>query len=159
LQNYLHQTIKNGTGFDLGSDFFLQTSSAQPTIAQVQAVNTGALCQQVHYNSMSWNRLASQVVETSKKVTIGQATVAAAAGGVLVAGGAGLMAGSGTTLAALAGASISSAVLFTGGAALVVIGVAIAAYYGWQFIQNEVAVGIPNVDNMSVTSSITYWPA
>jgi hypothetical protein len=69
------------------------------------------------------------------------------------------MAGSGTTLAALAGASISSAVLFTGGAALVVIGVAIAAYYGWQFIQNEVAVGIPNVDNMSVTSSITYWPA
>jgi len=161
FQSYLHQTIKNGTGYDLGLDYFLQTSATQPTPAQVQAVNTAALFQQIHYNGMSWNKLASQIVEaaTPKRVTEGQAVVASAAGGVLVGGGAGLMAGSGTTLATLAGASISSAVLFTGGAVLVVVGVAIAAYYGWQFIQAQAIAGVPDVDTTSVDSSITYWPA
>jgi len=152
FQSYLHQTIKNGTGYDLGLDYFLQTSATQPTPAQVQAVNTAALFQQIHYNGMSWNKLASQIVEaaTPKRVTEGQAVVASAAGGVLVGGGAGLMAGSGTTLATLAGASISSAVLFTGGAVLVVVGVAIAAYYGWQFIQAQAIAGVPDVDTKSV---------
>ena len=70
-------------------------------------------------------------------ITKDQAEIAAVSGGALVGGGAGLVAASGTTYATLATASAGAATLFTLGTALIVVGVVLAGYYGWQFISTR----------------------
>jgi hypothetical protein len=148
-------------------DFFTLMGDAQPTPDQVACISDAQTFDIVHYGQAHWATLASQVLSSGsgggsgalavrpngarpngmntagqRTVSQHQAEVGAAGGGVMVAGGGTLMMTSGTTAATLFAAETTTAAFsaFTGGLFLVIVGIGVAGYYGWQYLQQQQAV-------------------
>ena len=81
-----------------------------------------------------------RLVSTSSNNAAANASTAAAIGGGLIAGGGALALvaqATGTVLGAGTAASATGAILFTGGLALVAVGIFLIAYYGYQWVQSQ----------------------
>jgi len=148
-----------GWSSPLVEDYFLLDAAIAPVLGQVQPLNS-----QTNWNNLmstfggclsyySWYvenygfrvdpraspfRLARYYRRRASAADAQQeAEVGAAAGGVMAVGGAGLVSASGITAGGLAAATLTEFTLFTGGVGLIVIGVGIAGYYGWQYLQSS----------------------
>jgi hypothetical protein len=159
----LHSGVQAATGLDLGIDFFKLQPLMRGSVAQVSYINTAAYFQKIHLNGATWNIIqegygthgpgkqlqpavyrahaaVSRLVRVRYQQTPQQQAAqnnlntAAAAGTVFATGGGAMIVASGTSVMA-ADASVTAATLFTGGAALVVIGVVLVGYYAYQWIQ------------------------
>jgi hypothetical protein len=146
--------------------------NAQPTVAQGQighnsVTNYGTLLSNLGMGLTTQGTLYSSFRPTRQPrfedvgyfccgpgVTGTQAAVAAAAGGVVVGGGAALTIASGTTYATLATASVGALGLFTCGVALIVIGVGIAGYYGFEYLHESGGQPPTTVDGMPADEPI-----
>lgn len=166
-------------GFTVPSGFATFEPLAQPTAPQVQTVNSAALFNCLHANANHWAMIGAQVASASPAAighsplqrcypcsggqgggtvhyTKDQAVVAAAAGGVFASAGVGLIVASGVAGASgtgLVGATVLGATLFSGGAALLVIGLGVAGFVAWNYLTtNQPAT--PPVSTAAVNAAV-----
>lgn len=131
----------------LTQDFFRLESLAQIALNQIQPLNS-----QSQWDSLGGNY--TQILNwISSYVSAGQsmspalggpslaqknAETGAAVGGAIAGGGTGLVIASGAA-ADLGIAAGTAFTIYTGGVGLIVIGIAIAGYYGWQWMNSNVS--------------------
>lgn len=148
----------------LVQDFFRLESLAQPALAQLQLLNSQTNWDGTGANYQNFLNWVAAYVTTYGRRRVSpdhvrlvlaryggpsdagtNAGIGAAVGGGLIAGGAALMANSGLTFATIlaAGGSTLAFTAFTAGVGLVVIGVAVIGYYGYQWVSQNVATPAP----------------
>lgn len=148
LQSQLAQWASQmGWSSLLSQDFFRLESLAQIALSQIQPLNTQAQWDSLGGNYTNILNWISSYVNAGQSMSpaLGgpnlaqkNAETGAAVGGALIGGGSGLVLAS-SVVADLGIAAATGFTLCTGGVGLIVIGVAVAGYYGWQWMNSNVS--------------------